>query len=260
MRAQGLFRPSRSAGARQRQAKALVELSGETVPLAVTWHPRARRFTLRIDPRTGGARLTVPQNADLDDAVEFLERHQDWLAREREKIAVPVPFCDGCVIPLRGAPHLVRSDSASGRKIRLGEDRGEPVIWVAGAADMLPIRLTRWLRAEARGEISVCVARHAACLGVRPGRITLRDQRSRWGSCSSSGALSFSWRLILAPGGVLDYVAAHEVAHLLEMNHGPRFWKLVADTGVDVAMGRQWLARNGQGLHRYGLDGGSNAD
>ncbi len=251
-RAQGLRRKTLAVDVGRNRAEASVEIAGETIALAVTWHPRARRFTLRVDPRTGGARLSVPSHADLDDAIAFLKRHESWLVRERDKIAAPVPFCDGCVIPLRGAPHVIRQKPVPGRKITLGDDCGAPAIWIAGAADMMAIRLTRWLKAEARREINSCVVRHAARLGTSPGHIVLRDQRSRWGSCSSSGSLSFSWRLILAPDSVLDYVAAHEVAHLLEMNHGPGFWKLVDDTGVDVALARQWLARNGQGLHRYG--------
>jgi hypothetical protein len=246
-------RPSgRAKGGSQATARAAVEIAGNTVLLAVSWHPRARRFTLRLDPRTGGARLTVPEHADLDAAIAFLKRHEGWIARERGRIAAPVPFAAGVSIPLRGEPHAVRLSGAAGRRVSTGSSDGEPVIWVSGDSDMVAIRLARWLKGEARSDIGRSVARHAARLSVRPARIVLRDQRSRWGSCSSSRALSFSWRLVLAPGEVLDYVAAHEVAHLIEMNHGPRFWKLVRGLDVDVSRARRWLARHGQALHRYG--------
>ena len=117
---------------------------------------------------------------------------------------------------------------------------------------MLAIRLKRWLMGEARRDLEISVARHAERLQVCPSRIALRDQRTRWGSCSSNATLSFSWRLVLAPGFVLDYVAAHEVAHLIEMNHGAAFWKLVDTTDAEVAPARAWLSRHGRNLHRYG--------
>jgi predicted metal-dependent hydrolase len=240
---------------RRAAARVQIEIAGSKVPLAVNWHPRARRFTLSLDPATGGARLSVPQDADLDAAIAFLRRHEGWLSRQRAKLAEPVAFRDGARIPLRGEPHLICHWRGCGRGIvRVGEGN-EPVIRVAGPPDMLAIRLRRWLMAEARRDLSAAVARHAAHFSVRPARVVVRDQRTRWGSCSTNAALSFSWRLILAPSFVLDYVAAHEVAHILEMNHGPRFWKLLGAAEVEVSRSRNWLARHGQNLHRYGVAG-----
>jgi len=123
---------------------------------------------------------------------------------------------------------------------------------VAGDVTHAPRRLGDWLVDQARRDLDARVSWHSRRLGVKASRISVRDQTSRWGSCSTTGALSFSWRLILAPRHILDYVAAHEVAHLAEMNHGPKFWALVRRTMPDMDEARRWLQIYGMDLHRYG--------
>lgn len=129
-----------------------------------------------------------------------------------------------------------------------------PVLWVSGLKEHAPRRLQDWLMAEAQKDVSRRVRFHAEALGLKAKRVTVRDQSSRWGSCSSAGVLSFSWRLLLAPATILDYVAAHEVAHLKEMNHGPRFWKLLDTTYSRVEEARDWLTVHGASLHSYGAE------
>src|SRR5690606_34060629 len=136
---------------------------------------------------------------------------------------------------------------------RAAQEDGEPVIVVHGDAAHLGRRIADFLKHEARAELSARVSRHAAGIGARPGRITLRDTTSRWGSCSSSGALSFSWRIIMAPPAVIDYLAAHEVAHLREMNHGPAFWQLCRQLAPRSDECRDWLRRNGASLQAIPL-------
>ena len=126
------------------------------------------------------------------------------------------------------------------------------MLCVAGQREHAPRRLQDWLTGQARKDLSDRVAHHAGALGLRPRRISVRDQTSRWGSCSSTGQLCFSWRLVLAPRHVLDYVAAHEVAHLAEMNHSTRFWALVARTFHDMGRSKAWLNAHGRELHCYG--------
>jgi predicted metal-dependent hydrolase len=128
---------------------------------------------------------------------------------------------------------------------------GTPRLLVAGRHEHAARRLKDWLAEEAHKDLEERVGWHARKLGVRARHITLRDQTTRWGSCSANGLLTFSWRLILAPAYVLDYVAAHEVAHLLEMNHGPRFWKLVARAVPRLEEAKHWLRHEGTDLHRY---------
>lgn len=226
------------------------------MPLEVTWRANARRYTLRLDPRTGGARLTLPADADLDDAISFLRRHEGWLDRQRGRLAGPVAFVAGAALPLRGRAHLIRHGDG-GRSVRLAagaEPDAQGVIHVGGPESHLAGRLLRWLKRQAHDDLAEAVARHAARLGLSPSRVQVRDQRSRWGSCAGTGTLSFSWRLVLAPPFVLDYVAAHEVAHLKEMNHGARFWALVRRTCPRSEEARAWLAAHGQDLHRYGAE------
>lgn len=256
---QGADGTGRARRGRAHRARASVDIAGRTMPLEVTWNLRARRYTLRLDPRTGGAHLTLPAHADLDDAISFLRRHERWLDGERGRLAGPVAFADGLVMPLRGLPHLIRH--AGGRRaVRLAEagpgDGADGVIWVGGPPDHLARRLTGWLRSQAKSDLTASADIHAGRLGLAARRVGVRDQRSRWGSCARTGALSFSWRLVLAPPFVLDYVAAHEVAHLKEMNHGARFWTLVRRLCPRSEEARTWLTANGADLHRYGTGPG----
>ncbi|MEO1264700.1 MAG: SprT family zinc-dependent metalloprotease, partial [Pseudomonadota bacterium] len=188
-------------------------------------------------------------------AGDFITSHIEWVRERLHNIPEAQPFHDGAVIPLRGTPHLVRFVGRQrGRGIAslTRTVDGNPAIDVYGDAEFAPRRLRDWLIATARQDLEIAVARHAGRLGLTPKRITVRDQVSRWGSCSSTGNLSFSWRLIMAPPAILDYVAAHEVAHLREMNHGPNFWDLVRETYPDLDDAKDWLDVFGLDLHRYG--------
>jgi predicted metal-dependent hydrolase len=180
--------------------------------------------------------------------------------RERlEGVPQSVPFRAGACIPLRGnMSEIVFDGPAPGRsvvEVSPGSEGRPSRLLVHGAIEHAPRRLRDWLVAEAARDLDRCVTHHARNLGLRARRIAVKDQKSRWGSCSSNGQLSFSWRLILAPPVVLDYVAAHEVAHLAEMNHGPRFWRLVRQTMPNLEEAKLWLRRNGLDLYRYGVEG-----
>lgn len=231
---------------------AVVEIGGEDIPVQVTWNQNARRFILRLDASSGAARLTLPVHSDLDEAMGFLRRHEAWLISERRRMEAPLPIVVGTEIPFLGDLHRVVGDSARLRRVWLAAGQGPlPEIRVSGPADTAGGRVVRWLKAEAQSRLEAAVSVHAERLGTSASRVVVRDQKSRWGSCSVTGTLSFSWRLVMAPLPVLDYVAAHEVAHLREMNHGPRFWQLVRDSYGDHKAARHWLKAEGRRLHRY---------
>jgi predicted metal-dependent hydrolase len=232
----------------------LVEIGGDAVPVPVRRSTRAQRLTLRIDAAAGGPVVTVPMRTSLAEVERFLGRHAGWLKARIDALPPPAPFRDGAVIPLRGEPHRIVHRPGRGL-VTLTDGCGEPRIVVAGAAEHLARRLGDWLRREARLDLVAAVCRHAGRLGRQPSAIRVGDARSRWGSCSGRGALAFSWRLVLAPPAVLDYLAAHEVAHLVEMNHGPAFWRLVAALHPDHARSRAWLRRHGPALHAVGRGG-----
>jgi predicted metal-dependent hydrolase len=223
-----------------------LSLSGRNVALALRPSRRAKRIILRIDP-VGTVTLVVPRRTSKDEAVAFARSKAEWLNDRLAALPQPVPFRDGAELPLLGRTHRIRHDPFA-HGVRLG--RGEIV--VAGEGGHLPRRVVDFLRREARRECAERARRFARRLGQQVGRISVRDPKSRWGSCSHKGHLSFSWRLILAPEWVLDYVIAHEVAHLVEMNHGPRFWRLVDRLYPDSVRPRDWLRRHGTRLHRYG--------
>lgn len=225
-----------------------VELDGRTVPLRVRRHWQARRLTLRVDAASGGAVATIPANLSPDAAIDMLRRKADWLLGRLDSLAPARPFVDGAVLPLRGEEHVVRHVGGARGVVRALD--GE--IHVPGRPEHLARRLGDWLRAEARRALAERTAAKAAAFGARAGRVAVRDTRSRWGSCSANGNLNFCWRLILAPDFVLDYVVAHEVAHLLHRDHGPDFWAAVARLTDDTALARTWLRRNGDTLLRWG--------
>ncbi|GAB6052399.1 SprT family zinc-dependent metalloprotease [Magnetospira thiophila] len=228
----------------------LLDLDGRAVPLRIRRHKRARRMILRLDPQGDGVLLTLPAGVPLAQAKHFAESKGGWILDHLTRRPSPRPFVDGAEIPLRGEPHrLCHRPGARGSVWCLAEAQE---IHVAGDAAHLSRRLHDWLRAEARRDITTRAASICADLGRSHGRITLRDPRSRWGSCAHNGNLSFSWRLILAPEAVLDYVVAHEVAHLSIRDHGPRFHALVARLTEHATSGRAWLKRHGRDLHLYG--------
>lgn len=205
---------------------------------------RARRYSLRISQLDGRVTLTLPKRAPLDEGLAFLREKEGWIRGHlaRHPDAHVVAPCG--TVPFRGRTLAIVP--GTGRAPRLTGDG----LAVPGPAAGVPGRVQGFLKAEARTALAEAVDRHAAALGRRYGRLTLRDTRSRWGSCSSRGDLMFSWRLIMAPPQVLDYVAAHEVAHLAEMNHSPAYWAVVARLMPDYAAPRAWLRTNGAALHR----------
>jgi predicted metal-dependent hydrolase len=222
-------------------------------PVEVRRHPGARRLTLRVSRTRRTVIVTLPVQCDLDEAGSFITRNIDWVRARLDSLPDPVPFLDGVFIPLRGEAHRVVF-AGPGRRgpVERKPTTAYPELRVSGQPEHAPRRLKDWLAKEAHRHLDERVAFHAKRLNVSPKRIAVRDQTSRWGSCSTTGVLSFSWRLIMAPPEILDYVAAHEVAHLREMNHGPRFWKLVAKTMPDMDDAKRWLQIYGMDLHRYG--------
>jgi predicted metal-dependent hydrolase len=233
-----------------------LRVQGLNEPVEIRRHPAARRMTLRVSRTSRSVIVTVPVSCDLVQAGTFLNTHLDWVRERLGNLPEHIPFSDGSVVPLRGAPHVIVGIGSrrGSRVVELGTSAdGKPALLVSGASDHLGRRLRDWLAAEAGRDLAGRVASHAANLGLKAGRVTVRDQKSRWGSCSSTGSLSFSWRLIMAPAHVLDYVAAHEVAHLAEMNHGPRFWALVRRTMPRTDEAKRWLQKFGSDLHRYGV-------
>ncbi len=231
-----------------------IELDGEVHLVSLNRNKQARRYILRVDAARRAIVLTMPVRGSLREAHRFIARNEAWLRAQLARLPEIIPFAHGAVIPLRGTPHRIQHDPGKGRMVRVVEpvDGTPPVLTVAGDPRHLRRRLTDWLKKQARLDLTARVADHAAALDVMPGKLSLRDPRSRWGSCAANGALSFSWRLVLAPPYVLDYVAAHEVAHLREMNHGPDFWALVEQTCPETARAKSWLKAHGRGLHGVG--------
>lgn len=232
-----------------RPASINLEVEGRVIPIQVRESARARRMSLRVRRNERDVVLVLPPRISVALAESFVLRHRDWVAARFDRLPEGIPLADGALVPLRGKLHRV---TWSGRLRGIAQVRSEDaVIEVSGAPESLPRRLTDFLKAEARRDFEEAVARHARSLGVTIRRIRIKDTRSRWGSCSASGDLAFSWRMIMAPPFVLDYLAAHEVAHRREMNHSPRYWALVRSLPVNVDAAERWLNEHGPDLHRY---------
>ncbi|MFB2531095.1 M48 family metallopeptidase [Paracoccus sp. p3-h83] len=205
---------------------------------------RARRFSLRVSRLDGRVMLTLPTRASEAEALAFARSKADWLRQMQAAAPVGRYLADGQMLPVEGVARRLTP-----APLRVPRIEGEALLVPAGR-DPGPV-VQAWLRQLARTRLIAACDRHAARLGRRIAAVSLRDTRSRWGSCTHDGRLMFSWRLILAPPEVLDYVAAHEVAHLAEMNHSPAFWAVVARLMPDYARHRDWLRRHGAGLHAW---------
>ncbi len=236
----------------------LIEIAfdGAIYPVELRRHRQARRYTLRVQAANRAVVLTMPMRGSVRDARAFAERSGAWIAARLKRLPQAIPFADGLELPLRGVPHrIVHRTTARGTVwVEAGE---QPMLCAAGKPEHLARRVRDFLKREAKRDLEAASRRYAALLGVSIKRIAIRDQTSRWGSCTAAGVLSYSWRLVLAPPYVLDYLAAHEVAHLVEMNHSPRFWALLDRVCPEWERAKGWLNAHGTALHRYGEDGGA---
>ena len=194
-------------------------------PVRIRRHRQARRYTLRIHAATREVVLTMPPRGSVREAKEFAQKHGGWIAARLYRLPVAAPFADGAVVPLRGIEHRIAHRPGARGAVWIEDSDGMPLICVAGEAPHVDRRVGDFLRREAQRDLLVASRAAAEDLGVAVKRVSVRDQSSRWGSCSTTGVLSYSWRLILAPAFVLEYLAVHEVAHVVEMNHSPRFWR-----------------------------------
>lgn len=230
-----------------------LEIAGEQVDLSIRHNARAKRYTLRMPQKGNEPVLTIPKHGTYDEAHDFALRNIEWLADRISNRSPVTAFEAGAIIPFRGEKcRLQASGALRGRVQCVAGDDNMNTLLVPGDNQHFERRLTDWLKKQAREDITKACHHHANNLGLHYRSIAIRDQRTRWGSCSSGGRLNFSWRLILAPKEVLDYVAAHEVAHLEEMNHQPQFWRLVEKTCPNMQEHRNWLRNNGHELHQYG--------
>ncbi len=227
----------------------VLDLGGRSVSVMVIHSARARRLALRLDPAKGPV-VTVPPRVSPSQTMDFLIRHRIWLAERLARLPGPVRLMPGQRVPLLGVSHLIVHCPDARRGVWL--DCGE--IRVSGVVEHVERRVRDFLMTQARQIIPLKARSLAGMAGRNVARITVKDTKSRWGSCSSQGNLAFSWRLVLAPETVLDYVVAHEVSHLFQMNHSAAFWRMVGTLCPHWQESRRWLKLNGHSLHGYGLD------
>jgi predicted metal-dependent hydrolase len=223
--------------------------AGVGAPVSIRISPRARRVALRIDGAERKVELVLPRGVAVRTGMRFLAAKREWVVARLDALPQPAPFVAGAIVPVLGLPHRIcRELDPASPPVRIVDGeirvRGDPVY--------LARRVRDHLVAAAGTELALRARRLATRIGRQVARVNVRDTKSRWGSCSGRGNLSFSWRLIFAPEPVLDYVVAHEVAHLVEMNHGPRFWALVEKLTPGSAGPRAWLRRNRSRLLSYG--------
>ena len=192
----------------------------------------------------------MPRHISEQEGVTFLHQKANWLDGRLMKYPKPIPFKDGEIVPFLGEPLTILHLNSSRRDIHREDDK----LIVAGPKASLSKAIHDWYRREGGTEITARVKKKSEMLDRTYGRLTIRDTKSRWGSCSSKGNLNFSWRVVMAPAYVLDYLVAHEVAHLAEMNHSMRFWRIVESLSDEIQRGRRWLRQNGHELHRYGVE------
>lgn len=232
-----------------------VSVGNRELPLTVKTDRRATRLTLRIEPGGRALKITTPPNLPHYEVDRFLERHHGWLLKRLDKLPMDAGLDDGGTILFKGEEHrIVRTGKIRG-VTEPGELDGQRVLFVGGAPEHLKRRLRDFLKKEAKAELETLASRHAAASGRKYSALSLKDTRSRWGSCTSDGKLSFSWRIMMAPPSVIDYLAAHEVAHLSEMNHGPRFWALCRKLCPGTDEAKTWLKKHGSALHGVDFEG-----
>lgn len=224
-----------------------LQVGEEVLPLVIRRHAKAKRICLRYNPTDHAISLTLPRHTRVSDGLQFLTQKSEWLIATLREMPHKKQIKPGVVIPLLGERVRIRHEPKLGRSFALIEG----VLYISGAREFFPRRVTEALKKIAAIQIQDMAMRHAQSIGRRVNRISVRDTRSRWGSCSSTGNLSFSWRLVFAPREVMEYVVAHEVAHLRHMDHSPNFWALVEYLCPNYEAAKDWLRLHGKHLYRF---------
>lgn len=220
------------------------QIDGRDCVIEVKTRKGVKRLTLRINPKTGNAHVSAPPGTKESVILDFVTRQSSWVKKQQASLPRPLSIQDGHPIPFRGEETRLRLTGRPPRTVFYADG----IIVIGGPVELAAARLQAFLKKEARARLLDRVQYYEEILGVTHFSVSIRDTVSRWGSCSSRGRLNFSWRLILAPDAVLDYVAAHEVCHLREMNHSPRFWQLVASLDPNWGDSRAWLRSKGHDL------------
>jgi predicted metal-dependent hydrolase len=224
-----------------------VELGGIRYQLSIRRNKRAKKLRLRIE-MPGRIKLTLPARNSLKIAFEFIRSEAEWIKTQLDKVPTAIPFLPEQNILFRGKQYRLVHDN---RPRGLVDIKGDQII-VPGGMEHFPRRLNDWLKKQAKVKITAVAEFQATALGESFSAIRIRDTKTRWGSCSARRSLNFSWRLIMAPDFVWQYVVIHEVCHLAELNHSPAFWALVKSRDPEYIDAQNWLKENGAGLHAYG--------
>lgn len=224
-----------------------VHIGNRVIPVSVRSSRLAKRLSLRISPAKDKVVMTLPRRASLASGMRFLNSKTDWVLANVET-EQPVALTDGTIVPLFGKKHLIRRMGGRGSS---AIDHDNSMLTIYCAPEFTARRVKDFLKKLMREECANRVEKLAANLGKTPGKVIISHARSRWGSCTANGVISLNWLLVFAPPHILNYVIAHETAHLVEMNHSPRFWRLVEELYPDAKTARHWLKKEGYRLHRY---------
>jgi predicted metal-dependent hydrolase len=224
-----------------------LQVGEEMLPLVIRRHQRARRICLRYNPTSHAISLTLPRHTRVGDGLVFLMQKSEWLVETLRDMPTKKHIKPGVVIPLLGKRVRIKHDADLKRSYQIRDD----VLYVSGTREAFPENVTSALREIASRTLTTLTLRYAERIGKRIARVSVRDTRSRWGSCSSTARLSFSYRLVFAPKEVMEYVVAHEVAHLRHMNHSQAFWNCVESICPDYEAAKDWLKLHGKDLYRF---------
>ncbi len=229
-----------------------INLGNRTAPLVARVNRRAKKLIIKVDAVAGEICVTAPSKRALPEAIAFAKESASWIETQLDEKLRAKPFRESMKFPYRGVECRIIQAGGPRAPVRY-VDRPEPHVIVGGDAAHLNRRLCEWLKREARAAITERVDHYSARIGKHRTALRIRDTQTRWGSCSSDGVLSFSWRLILAPPWILDYVAAHECVHLVHLNHSKTYWRDLKNLGVDPRAAANWLKSEGPGLFAYGV-------
>lgn len=229
------------------------QIDGKQLGVSFRRNPRAKRATLRVDAVKERLLVTLPQRAPEGNAWELIKQAEAWIIKQLEKGIKPVPFAPDAHIPVFGIPHRIHFQEFESLGIEQHQ-QSKTVVVQGYSPQVLPTLITDWLWQQIQDYTATKIDAYAQNIGKTVDEVNIKDLNSRWGSCSSRNRISLSWRLVFAPYKVIDYVCAHEVAHLREMNHSKRFWEIVADLCPEYKDLRAWLRQNSTRLHSYGAD------